>query len=216
MWTPFPIHANVSTLSLLLIASSLAVKIFATLWLNTIVLDGSGEYTYLGDDYPERWPIDIPDTLMASDNSMRFQLDTPDGIAEWSSIVPGSGLVYLGPHWQPYTISLFHQLRCLDIIRDAMVRDHGNGTEGPTPLARHCLNYVKQMVLCRGDLQLEPFLAPSHIAPIDLYGTYECKDWGVVYEAAERNGQEYTQWLKRQKTHRRRDDALQWAGEMRA
>ncbi|KZT04285.1 uncharacterized protein LAESUDRAFT_728090 [Laetiporus sulphureus 93-53] len=196
------LHASPTTLSFALVGFSLIVKVCATIWLKTLMWEVTREYTYLGDDYPEAWPIEIPNVLMASDNSMHFQLDTPDGIAEWSSIVPGeSGLLHLGPHRQPFTVSMFHQLRCLNVIREELLFDRDKDDESArSELARHCLNYVKQMVLCRGDLQLEPFLAPSNTAPIDLYGTYECRDWGAVYKEIERNQLEYAQWREAQES----------------
>lgn len=126
---------------------------------------------------------------MAFDNPKRFQLDTPDGAREWAAIVPKDGIIHLGPYRQPYSISMFHQLRCLDIIRNETVRDPRD-TDKPTELAKHCLNYLRQMVTCRGDLEMESFQFASNKNPIDLHGVYECKDWEAVYTEAKRNQEE--------------------------
>ena len=71
---------------------------------------------------------------------------------------------------------------------------HGDASEGPTALGRHCLNYLRQMVLCRGDLQLESMQYTSHTNPIDLFGVYERRDWGAVYDAIRENQKAYERW----------------------
>jgi Mycotoxin biosynthesis protein UstYa len=148
---------------------------------------------YADGDYPETWPVDRPTVLLASDNTQRFRLNTSEGAAEWSAIVPGDGLVRLGAKWEPYTISMIHQLRCLSILRRDVVRE-GPASGGPTALGRHCLNYLKQMVLCRGDIQVEAMHYKTHKDPIDLFGIYECRDWGAVYDAVRGNQQAYKNW----------------------
>ena len=132
--------------------------------------------------------------ILPSDGSQRFHLSTPDGVAEWKAIVPHPHTVRLGPDHQPYTVGMFHALRCLDVVREEMVAPRAD--EKHTKLARHCLNYIRQAVTCRGDLQLEPFLAPENVRPIDLYGSYVCRDWGAVYDATEANHAEYATWLR--------------------
>ncbi|KAI0697362.1 hypothetical protein BC835DRAFT_1249712, partial [Cytidiella melzeri] len=141
---------------------------------------------YIGYDYPEVWPIERKPVLLAFSHSIRYGLDTPSGIAEWSSLVPGDGVVHLGEHKQPYTISMFHQLKCLDILRGELVRDREH-SEGASELSRHCLNYMRQMIMCRGDTYLEPFIHPNHKDPIEMQNIYECKDWGVVYDEVKKN-----------------------------
>lgn len=150
----------------------------------------------MGSDYPEEWPVDRKTVLMQFDNPKRFRLDSEDGIAEWHALVPGDGLVYLGPHKQPYTIGMMHQLKCLDIIREEMVVERTNGSPPPTALGRHCLNYMRQILMCRGDLELESFQFASHHNPIDWRGVYECKDWEAVFNAVKENQLEYEKYLR--------------------
>jgi len=134
---------------------------------------------------------------MTFDNPKHFQLDKEDGVAEWSALAPGNGVVHLGPYKQPYTVAMVHQLKCLDVIRNEMVRDRNHGRAGPSALGRHCLNYVRQMVLCHGDWELESFQFASHKNPIDWHGIYECKDWEAVYNEVKWNQQKYDEWLKK-------------------
>ena len=88
---------------------------------------------------------------------------------------------------------MVHQLRCLGILRRDVMRE-GAASEGPTALGRHCLNYLKQMVLCRGDVQLEAMQYTTHTDPIDLFGVYECRDWGAVYDAIQENQKAFEGW----------------------
>ncbi|KXN86009.1 hypothetical protein AN958_10619, partial [Leucoagaricus sp. SymC.cos] len=182
---------------------------------------------YLLNDHPPSWPISRGNVLMAFDNPKHYALETSQGELEWSSLIPSSsslspnGLVYLGKYRQPYTISMFHQLKCLDIVRAETVRDRerdsdvaghegqvgegegGEGREERKALARHCLNYLRQMVTCRADLELESFQYASHRSPIDLHGVYECKDWSRVYEEVEKNQREHEEWLMKRTTKRK-------------
>lgn len=133
---------------------------------------------------------------MGFQNPNHFRLDAEDGILEWKAMIPGGdGIIHLGAHHQPYGISMFHQLRCLDIIRDETVRDRSAG-DNISELGRHCLNYIRQMVICRGDLELESFQFASHKNPIDLFGVYECKDWEGVYTLVKKNQEKHKSRLR--------------------
>ncbi|KAF8971920.1 hypothetical protein BDZ97DRAFT_1650644 [Flammula alnicola] len=191
-WAP----ASLTGVSLLFIALSFLVKLVGTLWINKQIAHLTREYSYVGDDYPEIWPIERKTILMTFDNPKHFRLDTEDGAAEWAAIAPRNGVVHLGPHRQPYTVSMMHQLKCLDIIRAEIIRDRGEDDIGPSALTRHCLNYVRQMVMCHGDLELESFQFASHKNPIDWRGVYECKDWEAVFNEAKKNQAEHERMLE--------------------
>ncbi|EKM49612.1 uncharacterized protein PHACADRAFT_265164 [Phanerochaete carnosa HHB-10118-sp] len=89
-----------------------------------------------------------------------------------------------GEETQTYSLALFHQLRCLDILRD----DYVSGK--PLPLRKHCLNYIRQSVLCIADTHLEyskAGLAVTH------YIETVCNDWTAVHKAAEKN---FVEWKR--------------------
>lgn len=129
----------------------------------------------------------MADVRLNIENSVHFGVNEPSSDAEWQSLYPHDGLVYLGEQRHPFTPSIFHQLRCLDIVRkavaDTFVTAPRNTTE--TDLTRHCISYLRQMILCRGDLELDPVLGKPdpNVAP----GAYQCKDSTVVYRELERN-----------------------------
>ena len=90
---------------------------------------------------------------------------------------------------------MFRQLRCLDIIRDVIVDFYLDTSPGAKPkkpkLVQHCMNYLRQTVMCRGHLHLETVRAPSGPQVTVSAVTHSCKDWTVVYEAAEKNYREF-------------------------
>ena len=121
---------------------------------------------------------------MPSDDTLHFDLTSPEGAAEWSAIVPGSGLVYLGPQRAPFTISMLHQLKCLNVIRSIL--PHRNDSDVQGTLVQHCLNYLRQMIMCRADTHLESVQDPM-TSKVDEFSVYRCRDWCAVYDAVAAN-----------------------------
>ena len=71
---------------------------------------------------------------MQLQNTVRYQLNSTEAADEFSALLPPQGhVVYLQndedsdslTDGQPHTVALFHQLRCLDIIRRAYVAHEG-------------------------------------------------------------------------------------------
>ena len=121
-----------------------------------------------------------------------YQLSGYNADAEWAALAPNNGILYLGPHRQPFSISLFHQLRCLDIIR----RDVAETLpQEESRLSRHCLNYMRQMVLCRTDLAVDPVMGRELEAEVRAE-TNQCVDWRRVYQTLEENQREYIKWVE--------------------
>ncbi|KAG2355115.1 hypothetical protein BDR07DRAFT_562263 [Suillus spraguei] len=145
-------------------------------------------YSFAGDDFPRLLPLAQADpVLMTFQDSVHYQMGTEDGRAEWASLTPGNGLVYLGEQpGHPFSISMFHQLRCLNILRENIVGEDNN-----TALSRHCLNYLRQMVMCRGDAHLENILLASEKHSSHQFfvrpGSYVCNNWNFVLEEVRKN-----------------------------
>ncbi|KAI0273919.1 hypothetical protein BGY98DRAFT_897390, partial [Russula aff. rugulosa BPL654] len=157
---------------------------------------------YVGSDHPRTWEIGyLPPIRMNIEPTKHYQLSGPNADAEWAALAPHNGIVHLGPHRQPYSISLFHQLRCLDIIRRDLIivepepesPEDNNSSRKFKKLSRHCLNYMRQMVLCRADLALDPVLGRALEARVRP-DTNQCVDWRRVYEELEKNRRDYAQW----------------------
>ncbi|KIJ44342.1 hypothetical protein M422DRAFT_168394 [Sphaerobolus stellatus SS14] len=152
---------------------------------------------YLGGDYPNVWPLPPLEMVhMTFENTVHYAFDSELGDAEWNATLPlGGTTLYLGPSSRPFTLSLFHQLRCINIIRKELQEYYANNSPtaeiGRPALVEHCMNYLRQMVLCSSDLHLESVRAPkgNHLTVPDV--THKCRDWNPIYEAAENNYWEY-------------------------
>ncbi|KAI0700815.1 hypothetical protein C8T65DRAFT_580005 [Cerioporus squamosus] len=134
------------------------------------------------------WHVERKEVLLEMDSWTRYTLDSG---AQWAPLFPEGGIVYLGPAHTPYTVSMMHQLRCLDVVRDQLTRPLRDRDAEPT---RHCLNYLRQMVTCRGDLQIDPYQYAHKINAVHPHAIRRCKDWNAVYEQAWENQREYRAW----------------------
>ncbi|EJD48815.1 hypothetical protein AURDEDRAFT_60489, partial [Auricularia subglabra TFB-10046 SS5] len=144
---------------------------------------------YVGNDHPRAWDIHVDQVLKTTEDSVHYDLETSVGRSEWNSTLPGgNGVVYLGPHRRPFTVAMFHQLRCLQIIgAEIITRRNTDQTETPTAVARHCMTYLRQMVLCRADVRLESVRSPFGPRATTSAITHVCNDWTAVYAEAEQN-----------------------------
>ncbi|KZP21062.1 hypothetical protein FIBSPDRAFT_954026 [Athelia psychrophila] len=153
-------------------------------------------YSYIGDDYPMAWPISQAKVGMQPEDTQRYTLNTPMGAQEWKALVPCSsdGTISLGPEGRRFTIAMFHQLQCLDIIREALVNpslrpestagSDANARDEPShwELTTSCLNYLRQISLCHGNTHIESVRSDEPPKITDLHrSTYECNDWTTLY-----------------------------------
>jgi hypothetical protein len=132
-----------------------------------------------------------PVRMFVEDTPLRYSTvhasnHNPD--AEWQLLFPGDGLFELDG--QIYTMSMFHQLRCLNVLRKHYITSFTTGVVPPQnestyhqPI-RHCFNYLRQMILCRSDLWIVPVIGNyARLHPTDAY---ICRDWELVYHRLER------------------------------
>ena len=137
-----------------------------------------------------QWTIgDVRPVLMSVENTIRYPLYPTARNNDWNVSLPaGGGLIRLGDNNEIFSISMFHQLRCLGIIHDDFVAFmRSNRIAKPRYLSEQCMDYLRQMVLCRANLRLESCRNPHgpRIAVSDI--THTCKDWEKVFDAAEEN-----------------------------
>ncbi|KAI0062553.1 hypothetical protein BV25DRAFT_643907 [Artomyces pyxidatus] len=164
------------------------------------------EYSWLGDDYPLTLPLDLPTAALPLENSRHYSLDGPDADAEFQSIYPGRsrGFVRLGPNKRFFGLSVYHQIHCLDSLRLAIlgIRPHDEHRLGESGTAHwemdhvhHCLNYLRQTILCASDLTLEPEVVEgSNDAEEGLGVTHVCRDWSTVHRYVEKNFEDWEIW----------------------
>ncbi|EJU03325.1 hypothetical protein DACRYDRAFT_106484 [Dacryopinax primogenitus] len=155
-------------------------------------------YTYEGHDYPRELHLDLgAPVALTVDDTEHLQIATPEAEAEWYSIMPpGYGFIHLGPNKRRFATSMFHQIHCLNVIRNAILA----GASGDH--VHHCFNYLRQMALCHADLTLEegvPELGidPTGELPVNGVGiTHTCKDWSKVYTHLADEYYNFNEWRK--------------------
>ena len=138
---------------------------------------------YLGQDYPHSWipHLSHVQLLIDSEANRHYNLSGDDAEREWDALIPNNGIIYLGEAKLPYSLSMFHQLRCLSILRTSLAKN-----SIPSVLDRHCLNYLRQMMLCQSDLtlEMEVSIPDKDITSLDRR---ICKDWSEVYRKTKEN-----------------------------
>lgn len=129
----------------------------------------------------------------------RYSLDE-DGDEEWAKILPAGGhLVHIATDVsvapEPHTVTLFHQLKCLEIIRTQFKSSPNTPI---SPHTQHCMNYLRQTLLCRPNLRLESVEDEFGLSDRNFYDT-TCRDWTAVYGEAERNQAAFGHWKEERK-----------------
>lgn len=127
---------------------------------------------------------------MLVEETQHYQLENH---SEWESMFPRSGgLVHLGPDRVPYGLTMFHQLHCLDMIRTSLLSvSASQGASIPLPIhTKHCLGYLRQMVLCAADTHLEPVIPYLPEKAVDSFGLRRCRNGQAVYGELERDAEE--------------------------
>ncbi|KAN0098113.1 protein of unknown function (DUF3328) domain containing protein [Tylopilus felleus] len=154
-------------------------------------------------DSPAVWPANsVAPVHLAFEDSIHYGLDTPTSDAEWLSLAPNEGLIYLGDEHQVFSISMFHELRCLDIIRKGIVQTIDGNITIPTQLMQHCLNYIRQMIFCRSNTMLTGFVQSTDAdKPHSFLSIQECNDWAEIFKEVERNQEDHRRWIVGDGTH---------------
>ncbi|KAK0476549.1 hypothetical protein EDD18DRAFT_1313037 [Armillaria luteobubalina] len=141
-------------------------------------------------------PLHPRPAALTVEDSERYSLED---IEDWESIVPDShGFVRLDDTF--YVVSMYHQMHCLMSFQHLVMTPANNGTMSSHAImhAKHCLSYLRQMVLCQADITLEETF-PEDARGLWSWGiTHECHDWTEVREFATNN---YVGWMEEDKDY---------------
>ncbi|SJL05004.1 uncharacterized protein ARMOST_08375 [Armillaria ostoyae] len=128
--------------------------------------------------------------------TVRYGMEGHESDEEFAKLLPSGGhTVHISPSNSiddagTYTVTLFHQLKCLDIIR----REYGETYPSTPELTQHCLTYLHQSMLCRPYLGLE--VTKNVVATARKSREMVCRNWEAVYEEAERNQAAYNNAIR--------------------
>ncbi|PSR72226.1 hypothetical protein PHLCEN_2v11901 [Hermanssonia centrifuga] len=159
-------------------------------------------YSYTGETYPLFLPIPpLAPVAISLHESVRFALNSSDAVAdgEWDSLsndLPGLGRMRLGPERRVFAISMFHQLHCLRELQRSIV--HREDTRNSYHHVQHCLNYLRQSLLCTAADTIEP--GDPMLSDFETGGVgpdLGCQDWEKVFDAIVENKKEFDEWNSR-------------------
>ncbi|KAI0648775.1 hypothetical protein C8Q79DRAFT_1007367 [Trametes meyenii] len=181
--------ANVLFMAGIALVAWSAFPIASRSWQSPTVLDQAtvstartkslDEYTYVGDDYPHYYPIDLGEVSLTPENTIHYQIFSEDAEREWLSIFPDTGgFVRLGRDGRRFGIALFHQMHCLARIRRAM------RTRQSSEHVHHCFSYLRQMILCDANPTLEPVIPILGRRSVNAEVPRVCRDWTKVFALA--------------------------------
>ncbi|KAJ6583268.1 hypothetical protein B0H10DRAFT_1636999, partial [Mycena sp. CBHHK59/15] len=141
-----------------------------------------------GDDYPELWDIAVSHRVrMTVEETRSYPIGGGhDSFEMWATTSSkGFGYVRLGNEHRAFAVAIFHQLHCVRLIHAGLTGRYDAATRSHM---HHCLNYIRQMILCSPDLTLEPADVLSRHFEVDRIGaTHICSDWSALYAEAGKN-----------------------------
>ncbi|KAF7366910.1 Hydrolase-4 domain-containing protein [Mycena sanguinolenta] len=145
-------------------------------------------YTYVGDDFPELWDVDTsePVAMIMEESRWYPAHGGRDTTGLWATTSPvGLNYIRIGPEMRAFSVAMFHEMHCLRFIR---VIVDGRYDEESQEHLQHCLNVLRQTILCSPDLTLEPADVLDRDFEVNRVGsTHVCSDWSVMYTEAEAN-----------------------------
>lgn len=143
---------------------------------------------------PREWSIPLKQVALTVEDSVNFQLDTTEGADQWRAIFPpGEGYMNLLVEGESrrFRLSMFHALDCLDTIRRGVLERRADRSTPTSKEAHFCLDYIRQVILCRSDIQLEQVRSEYGGKSVQPFITHNnCRDWTSVYAEIEKTHSE--------------------------
>ncbi|KAL5486151.1 hypothetical protein ACEPAI_7195 [Sanghuangporus weigelae] len=146
---------------------------------------------------PHEWGLDLKRVAHTVEDSVNFRLDTIEGAEQWRAVQPpGDGYITLGEgsNKRRYRLAMFHALDCLDTVRTNVLQRKADRDTPASPETHYCLDYLRQTIQCRSDIQLEQVRSeygPKSVQPFVTHSN--CRDWSAVYSELERLGDVFSQ-----------------------
>ncbi|THU78141.1 hypothetical protein K435DRAFT_973658 [Dendrothele bispora CBS 962.96] len=122
---------------------------------------------------------------MGIEESIHFALDNSSRAdQEWSKSEPYGKGVVRDQENRPFLVSMFHELHCLHYLGAEL----GSKNKDHWPHTQHCLNMLRQWILCEADVTLEAGDFADKDFSSDRQGeTHMCRNWEVVYQEMKNN-----------------------------
>ncbi|KDQ31840.1 hypothetical protein PLEOSDRAFT_1100367 [Pleurotus ostreatus PC15] len=156
-------------------------------------------YSYMGMNYPLIYPIrELDPVAMTLQETVRFGFNASDPIEgqEWDMInaIPrGIGRTRLGPDHRAFVLTFLHQMHCVRRIQYALL--NRNDTMASAGHVSHCLNYLRQTILCEAADSVEK----GDFMEIDyeeerVGETLVCRDWETAISIFDERYEDWVKW----------------------
>ncbi|KAI0095200.1 hypothetical protein BDY19DRAFT_902196 [Irpex rosettiformis] len=162
-------------------------------------INAAHESSFIGEDFPFLLSLDdLPPSRqnlslvrMTFEETVHYGFDAEISLNEWYQMLPlGSVAIRQGPHQKLFAVSMFHELHCHRLLHEAFVKREKHALKH----VAHCMNYLRQLFLCRADLTPEPGnILTLNFTEYRQGPTRVCRDWEAVYDNM---GYSWLKWLK--------------------
>lgn len=131
---------------------------------------------------------------MVAEETDHYAIAAPEAMEEWATTqVDGGGFLRMGSPRRGFAVTMFHELHCLRLMRYALNGggQYDTGTKGHM---QHCLNYLRQEILCASDVTLEPADILDRDYEVQRFGSvHVCRNWEALFEDAETS---WSEWVR--------------------
>ncbi|RDW91743.1 hypothetical protein BP5796_02908 [Coleophoma crateriformis] len=134
----------------------------------------STDWTPWDDIHPGSWVQVAPSSKLGISGGIPLRDYSKDG--SWDTNDEG------------YALTMHHQIHCLGLMKHVFISAERNEPIPSTSFRHmdHCVEYIRQSIMCYGDLTLEPLQLGSSQKAIesDTWGSkHFCRDWTALKEA---------------------------------
>jgi hypothetical protein len=131
---------------------------------------------------------------MVVEETVHYPLYGKSAEEEWLSNSPlGDGNLSHEPTHRALFVSMFHEMHCVRQIRRELEKPLKDRRLGHS---RHCLRYLREVILCQGDLTLEPGdFTMRNFTHERVGSTHVCRDWTQVYDRMRVNSNRWLGYL---------------------
>ncbi|KJA22726.1 hypothetical protein HYPSUDRAFT_138939 [Hypholoma sublateritium FD-334 SS-4] len=156
----------------------------------------------MGLDYPFYHPsLSLNPTSLTLQETVHYGYNASDVDTkkEWDQILDspeGTGRTHLGPNHRTFVLTFYHQLHCIVELKEALM--NRSDTYANPKHVTHCLQYLRQTLLCQGNDMLEEGDFSERHFETDRYGPeVECYDWESLYQEVGARYLLFIEWKRR-------------------
>ncbi|KAG7443404.1 uncharacterized protein BT62DRAFT_953537 [Guyanagaster necrorhizus] len=147
---------------------------------------GRRDHTFISDDVPLYFPSQAGLAAMFIEETVHYSFDDAGYNEWWIGEAEGNGTVRLGPQNRLFSVSFWHQLHCLRVMHAGFKAEVVSLDD--LLHAQHCLNLLRQWILCHADTALEPNDFTQRNFKYDRGNQlHVCNDWDTLYAEVSQN-----------------------------